>query len=102
MSSAPTTRSSVAPSGRSTTGTATRVDLRTPPAAAADAQVSQACATAIGSHPYGQPRTTRILGSSAASERTAVDLPVPRSPNTSTPPMLGSTAAIRIASFMSS
>jgi hypothetical protein len=31
-----------------------------------------------------------------------VDLPVPRSPKTSTPPTPGSTAAIRIASFISS
>lgn len=30
------------------------------------------------------------------------ELPVPRSPNTSTPPTVGSTAAIRIASFISS
>ena len=44
----------------------------------------------------------RSGGSSAASARTAVDLPVARSPKTMTPPMLGSMAAIRIASYMSS
>jgi hypothetical protein len=43
-----------------------------------------------------------MVGSSAASARMAVDLPVPRSPNTSTPPILWSVAAIRIASFISS
>jgi hypothetical protein len=41
-------------------------------------------------------------GSSAARPRTAVDFPVPRSPNTSTPPIAGSIAAIRIARFISS
>jgi hypothetical protein len=41
-------------------------------------------------------------GSSAASARTAVDLPVPRSPNSNTPPMVGSTAAITRARFISS
>ncbi len=44
--------------------------------------------------------TARILGSNAASARTAVDLPVPRSPNASTPPTDGSTAAIMKESFM--
>ena len=43
-----------------------------------------------------------ILGSTAASARTAVLLPVPRSPNTSTPPTDGSTAATSSASFISS
>jgi hypothetical protein len=42
------------------------------------------------------------LGSSAAKALTAVDLPVPRSPNTKTPPMLGSMAVSMMANFMSS
>jgi len=48
------------------------------------------------------PATTRIGGSRLASARTAVDLPVPRSPNTITPPIRGSTAAISSAVFISS
>jgi hypothetical protein len=42
------------------------------------------------------------LGKSAANALTAVDLPVPRSPNTKTPPMLGSMAVSMMANFMSS
>jgi hypothetical protein len=41
-------------------------------------------------------------GSKAANALTAVDFPVPRSPKTNTPPTEGSTAAINIASFISS
>jgi hypothetical protein len=55
-----------------------------------------------GSQPYWQPTTARIFGSKAAKARTAVDLPVPRSPNTKTPPMLGSMAVSMMANFMSS
>ncbi|MEL7043888.1 MAG: hypothetical protein AAGL66_02565 [Pseudomonadota bacterium] len=43
-----------------------------------------------------------IFGISAAKARIAVDLPVPRSPKTSTPPMEGSTAATSSAVFISS
>jgi hypothetical protein len=55
-----------------------------------------------GSQPYWQPTTARILGNKAAKALTAVDLPVPRSPNTKTPPMLGSMAVSMMANFMSS
>ena len=41
-------------------------------------------------------------GSKEANARTAVDLPVPRSPKISTPPTPASTAAIRTANFISS
>jgi hypothetical protein len=41
-------------------------------------------------------------GNNAAMARMAVDLPVPRSPKAKTPPILGSTQAIRKASFISS
>ena len=44
----------------------------------------------------------RSGGSSEASARLAVDLPVPRSPKTITPPIVGSTEAISSASFISS
>jgi hypothetical protein len=42
------------------------------------------------------------LGSKAASARTAVDFPVPRSPKTNTPPTLESIAAMITARFISS
>jgi hypothetical protein len=47
------------------------------------------------------PRT-RAIRPIALTGHTAVDLPVPRSPNTNTPPTVGSTAAISSASFISS
>ncbi len=65
-------------------------------------QSSQRCVVSAGSQCQRQPTTATIGGSRAASARTAVLLPVPRSPKTSTPPMPESTAAIRIASFISS
>jgi hypothetical protein len=43
-----------------------------------------------------------MVGNSAASARTAVDFPEPRSPKARTPPIRGSTAAIIKASFISS
>ena len=54
------------------------------------------------SHDYDLDASAFMLGSSAASARIAVDLPVPRSPKTRTPPTDGSTAAISSASFISS
>ena len=84
-SSAPTTRSSVAPSGRSTTGTGACCAW---PRATARRAGHSAHTVGIGADRScsGTPPTTCIGGSRAASARTAVDLPVPRSPNTSTPP----------------
>jgi hypothetical protein len=55
-----------------------------------------------GSQEYGQPATTRIGGNSPASALTAVDLAVPFSPRTRTPPTSGETAFTRRASFRSS
>jgi hypothetical protein len=52
--------------------------------------------------PLGATEDRVVGGSSAASARTAVDLPVPRSPNTITPPIRASTAAISSARFISS
>ena len=87
--------------GKSTTGTGTiRFSGFLPFGRAL--QCEQDASGAAGSQAKGQPATTAISGNSAARERTAVDLPVPRSPNTSTPPMLGSTAAIISARFISS
>ncbi len=96
----PTTRSSVAPSGRSTTGTGFFSDFLRGPGMLA--QCGQDSAGLSGSQLYGQPTTARIGGSRAASARIAVDLPVPRSPKTSTPPTAGSTAAISSAWRISS
>ena len=63
----------------------------------AAAQSGTSCARAEFT---GQPSTAEISGSSAASARTAVDLPVPRSPNTKTPPIPGSIAVSTIACFI--
>src|SRR4029077_14045403 len=49
-----------------------------------------------------QPSTTSCSGSSRASARTAVDLPVPFSPRIRTPPMVGTTAFRIRASFIES
>ena len=59
-------------------------------------------AACAGSQPKRHPSTTRMVGSNAASALTAVDFPVPRSPNTNTPPIVGSTAAMSSARFISS
>jgi hypothetical protein len=89
------TRSSVTPRGRSTTGVGFgdgRVgDLR---------PVGAPCR---GSGLLtGQPSTASMGGRRAARARTAVDLPVPRSPKTRTPPIIGSMAVRTIARRMSS
>ena len=55
-----------------------------------------------GSQEKRQPATTGTAGSSAASARTAVDLAVPFSPRTSTPPTPGCTALSSSASRRSS
>ena len=52
-------------------------------------------------HNYsGSQRQSASWAAARASARTAVDLPVPRSPKASTPPTDGSTAAIMKESFM--
>ena len=66
----------------------------------------------FNSQPNGQLSIALEFDSTPSSEfsrytiedpaRIVVDLPVPRSPKTNTPPMLGSTAAIDKASFISS
>ncbi len=90
----------MAPSGRSTTG----VGLGAGSGAAAPSHSGQASPGVgrDGSQLYAHPGRDRIGGNSAARLRTAVDFPVPRSPNTRTPPTLGSTAAIKNAVFIAS
>ena len=95
MSSAPTTRSSVAPSGRSMTGVGLDTMVRSSTCAQSGISASDAAFT-------GQPATASIEGKRAANARTAVDFPVPRSPNTKTPPMPGSIAVRTMACFISS
>ena len=99
------TRSSVAPNGKSTTGTGFLIALSFPPIlslALSSSQIGQVPEAAFGSQAYTQSCTELISGSNAASARTAVDFPVPRSPITKTPPTLESRAAIKIANFISS
>jgi hypothetical protein len=66
-----------------------------------DGQLEQAGSGAAGSQAKRQPGTTSTGGRTAASARTVVDLAVPFSPRTSTPPMAGETAFSRSASRMS-
>ena len=86
MSSAPTTRSSVAPRGKSTTGTM-RVRLLD---LGCSAQKLHSGDGRTGSQLYGQPATTLTNGNIDANARTAVLLAVPRCPIIITPPIDGS------------
>src|ERR1700755_1965240 len=96
MSSEPVSRSSVAP-----TGSSTSVTGRSSGVAAPCGPAGQAGSGAAGSQEYGQPGTTGTGGSRAASPRTMVDFAVPFSPRTRTPPMAGDTALSSSASFRS-
>lgn len=98
MSSAPTSRSSEAP-----TGSSTILAARSPPGPSAGCGPSgQPGSGAAGSQENRHPSTVRTGGSSAASARTAVDLAVPFSPRTRTPPTAGETAFSSSASRRSS
>ena len=102
MSIVPTTRSSEALMGSSTTRIRRLWCGRVPAAISLARQSSHSASRSAGSHPKWQPSTTSCSGSSLASARTAVDLPVPFSPRMSTPPIVG-TIAFRIrASFIDS
>ena len=96
MSTEPATRSSVALSGRLTMRTRRATTGSSSPAARRAAQSAHGSA---GSQEKGQSATTSISGRSAARPRTAVDLPVPLGPTTSTPPTAGLTALSRSAVF---
>jgi len=93
ISSVPTTRSSVAETGKFTKASGAARQ------AAALAKLRRArytrCTNGVGScgsQPKRQPAMASSSGRSAAKARAAVDLAVPRSPRMSTPPMRGSTA----------
>ena len=97
-SSEPVSRSSVAPTGSSTS----RVG-RDCAAAPAGCGPSGHCGSgAAGEHEKRQPATTSTGGRTAVSARTAVDFAVPFSPRTSTPPIAGEIALRMSASRMSS
>ena len=68
-----------------------------------NADFAEAC-IAAGLRFVGPPAAAirAMGGKSAANERIVVDLPVPRSPKISTPPILGSMVERAIASFISS
>lgn len=97
MSSAPTSRSSEAPTGSSTI----RVG-RSSAAALSCGPSGQPGSGAAGAQAKRQPLTTSTCGISADSARTAVLLAVPFSPRTSTPPTAGLTAFSSSASRRSS
>jgi hypothetical protein len=86
----PTTRSSDAFSGRSTTSTGrSSYDSVSPdPSRRRHSSHREYPRT----QPKRHPRTTAFAGSTAANDRTAVVFPVPFSPRSSTPPIEGSTA----------
>ena len=78
MSTEPATRSSVAFSGRLTMRTLRETTGSSSPPSRRSMHSAHGRA---GSHEKGQSATTSISGSSAASPRTAVDLPVPLGPD---------------------
>src|SRR5437899_697749 len=102
MSIVPTTRSSEALIGSSTTRMRRLWYGRVPAAWRRARRSAQSASPSAGSQPKWQPSTTSCSGSSRASARTAVDLPVPFSPRMRTPPIVGTTALRIRASFIDS
>jgi len=86
----PTTRSSEAFSGRSTTSTGRSSYERRSPDASRDRHSEHGGTPRR--HPNRQPDTVSFTGRIDANARTAVVFPVPFSPRISTPPIVGSTA----------
>mmetsp|Transcript_22621 Transcript_22621/g.57691 ORF Transcript_22621/g.57691 Transcript_22621/m.57691 type:complete len:239 (+) Transcript_22621:851-1567(+) len=99
MSMVPVTRSSVAPSGSSTKGVLLNSVSRSSPALKRARTSSLMQPTSSGFELYLSPLTHSMSGSRRTRPRTAVDLPVPRSPWISTPPITGSTKFSRRASL---
>mmetsp|Transcript_14492 Transcript_14492/g.43809 ORF Transcript_14492/g.43809 Transcript_14492/m.43809 type:complete len:285 (-) Transcript_14492:206-1060(-) len=102
MSMVPHTRSSVAPRGRSTMLMRVALTSSCSPARTRWRTSSDMDSWSTGSLLKGSPATTWILGSRSVSARTVVDLPVPRSPITMTPPIFGSMMLSSKASFICS
>mmetsp|Transcript_68769 Transcript_68769/g.222180 ORF Transcript_68769/g.222180 Transcript_68769/m.222180 type:complete len:206 (+) Transcript_68769:786-1403(+) len=101
MSIVPVTRSSVAPSGSSTKGVRFITTGKSSPAARRSRTSSLMADGSRGSELYLSSPTIGMSGSSRTNARTAVDLPVPRSPWIMTPPMTGSTKFSSSAVFIS-
>src|ERR1700694_187116 len=102
MSIVPTTRSSEALIGSSTTRMRRLCEGSTPADLRRSRQSAHSASTSDGSQPKWQPSTTLCSGRSLASARTAVDLPVPFSPRMRTPPIVGTIAFKIRASFIDS
>mmetsp|Transcript_16060 Transcript_16060/g.39982 ORF Transcript_16060/g.39982 Transcript_16060/m.39982 type:complete len:226 (-) Transcript_16060:121-798(-) len=102
MSMVPQMRSSVAPSGSSTRGVRILATGRVSPRLKRASASGPISLGSVGWELKGSSATTSMSGSRSTTARTATDLPVPRSPITSTPPMLGSTTFSSSASFISS
>jgi hypothetical protein len=102
MSMVPQMRSSVAPSGSSTSGVRIVVAGSFSPRRARARASGPIILVSVGLELKASSTTTSIMGSRSTSDRTATDLPVPRSPMIRTPPMLESTTLSSSASFMSS
>ena len=102
ISIVPQTRSSVAPRGKSTMMTCLVVTGRVSPLATRRRTSSLCKSPSVGWLLNGSSATTSISGKRSARARTVVDLPVPRSPMTITPPILGSMTLSNRASFISS
>ena len=102
ISSVPTTRSSVAETGRLTKAVVRSSTGSDSPLATRSRHSVHQVVGWSGSQPKRQSLTTATCGSRAARARAAVDLAVPRSPRINTPPMRGSTAFKTRARFMRS
>ena len=102
MSSVPTTRSSVALTGRSTKLMRRLLLGISSQSAYFWRAKSDQLSRRAGSSLKGESAMTWICGSRAARARAAVDLPVPRSPRINTPPMRMSMAFKISASFIMS
>ena len=92
ISNVPTTRSSVAETGRSTKEVRKTSEGSSSPDAARSRHSVHHVVGSSGLHLNRHLATTLTSGSSAASARAAVDLAVPRSPRIKTPPIRGLTA----------
>mmetsp|Transcript_13424 Transcript_13424/g.48847 ORF Transcript_13424/g.48847 Transcript_13424/m.48847 type:complete len:234 (-) Transcript_13424:207-908(-) len=102
MSMVPQMRSSVAPRGSSTSGTLISSVSNLPPLCRVARASGPITRESSGSELNMSPLTVVMSGSKSDSERTTVDLPVPRSPVIKTPPMRGSTIFSNSARFISS
>ena len=102
ISIVPQTRSSVAPSGRSTIGILINSVSKLSPVCIADLTSFPIKSKSDLCELNGSSFTTSISGSRSAIARIVVDLPVPRSPIIITPPILGSITFNCKANFISS